>query len=49
MRATSGDREDFKGSPDRFGYSWERFNELTPEQERQFQLWTVHLSPERDW
>ena len=41
--------EDRKGSPDRFGYSWERFNELTPEQERQFQLWTAHLSPERDW
>jgi len=41
--------EDLKGSPDRFGYSWEQFNELTREQERQFQLWTVHLSPERDW
>jgi len=41
--------EDQLGSPDRFGYSWERFSALTPEQERQFQLWTVHLSPERDW
>lgn len=41
--------EDLKGSPDRFGYSWERFNELTREQERQFRLWTVQLSPERDW
>lgn len=40
---------DQKGSPDRFGYSWDRFNELTPEQESQFQLWTVHLSPQRDW
>ena len=44
-----GQHEDQKGSPDRFGYSWDRFNELTPEQERQFRLWTVHLSPERDW
>jgi SAM-dependent methyltransferase len=42
-------RQDQRGSPDRFGYSWDRFNELTPEQERQFQLWTVHLSPEHDW
>jgi SAM-dependent methyltransferase len=41
--------EDERGSPDRFGYSWDRFNELSPEQERQFQLWTKHLSPERDW
>jgi SAM-dependent methyltransferase len=41
--------QDQKGSPDRFGYSWERFNELTAEQERQFQLWTAPLSPDRDW
>jgi SAM-dependent methyltransferase len=41
--------DDRKGSPERFGYSWERFSDLSPEQERQFQLWTVHLSPERDW
>ena len=45
----SGQQEDSKGSPDRFGYSWDRFNELTPEQERQFRLWTAHLSPEHDW
>src|SRR5688572_14961411 len=41
--------EDLKGSPDRFGYSWERFSDLTPEQEAQFRLWTTPLSPERDW
>jgi SAM-dependent methyltransferase len=40
---------DASGSPHRFGFSWDRFNELTPEQERQFQLWTPHLSPECDW
>ena len=48
---TPSDREhgeDHRGSPDRFGYSWEHFHELTREQERQFQLWTSHLSP-RDW
>ena len=41
--------DDQKGSPDRFGYSWERFSDLSAEQEAQFRLWTVHLSPERDW
>jgi len=41
--------DDRKGSPERFGYSWERFSDLTPEQEAQFRLWTTHLSPERDW
>ena len=41
--------DDWMGSPDRFGYSWERFSRPTPDQERQFRLWTIHLSPERDW
>jgi len=45
----SEDQKDFKGSPDRFGYSWDRFSDLTPEQERQFQLWTPQLSPKTDW
>lgn len=40
---------DEMGSPGRFGYSWDRFHELTPDQERQFQLWTSHLSAEYDW
>ena len=37
-----------KGSPERFGYSWEQFNELSPEQELQFREWTVLLA-ETDW
>src|SRR5437667_9646427 len=41
--------DDWKGFPERFGYLLERFNELSPEQERQFQLWTTHLSPQHDW
>lgn len=38
-----------KGSPERFGYSWARFNELTPEQEEQFRRWTVHVDPATGW
>lgn len=38
-----------KGSPKRFGYSWERFSELTAEQERQFQLWTTPIDPAVGW
>ena len=38
-----------KGSPERFGYSWGEFNELTSQQEEQFRRWTVHLRPESDW
>ena len=37
-----------RGSPDRFGYAWNRYNELLPEHEEQFRRWTVHLSAE-DW
>ena len=36
------------GSPERFGYSWERFSELTPEQEKQFGIWTSPMAPD-DW
>lgn len=36
------------GSPERFGFSWERFSELSPEQEEQFRLWTC-LIPEDKW
>lgn len=32
------------GSPERFGYSWDRFSELSPEQERQFELWSCLIS-----
>lgn len=38
-----------KGSPDRFGYSWDAFNELTPGQEEQFRRWTSGLNPAKDW
>ena len=38
-----------EGSPDRFGYSWERFSALTPDQEEQFRRWTIHLDPASDW
>jgi SAM-dependent methyltransferase len=49
LTSRTAQHDDRKGSPDRFGYSWERFSELTPEQEAQFRLWTTHLSPEHDW
>ena len=38
-----------QGSPDRFGYSWGRFNDLTEQQEEQFRRWTCHLNPDTDW
>jgi|SRR5665213_111510 len=38
-----------KGSPDRFGYSWSYFNELSAAQEEQFRRWTIHLSSEAGW
>ena len=37
------------GSPDRFGYSWEKFNDLTPDQEEQFRRWTAPLDLDKDW
>jgi SAM-dependent methyltransferase len=37
------------GSPERFGYSWERFSTLTDAQERQFIAWTAPLDPEAGW
>lgn len=37
------------GSSDRFGYSWDRFFDLSPDQEEQFRLWTTHVDPERGW
>jgi SAM-dependent methyltransferase len=36
------------GSPDRFGYEWDRYSEILPNHEEQFRRWTVHLGPE-DW
>jgi SAM-dependent methyltransferase len=36
------------GSPERFGYSWDRYAEILPEHEEQFLRWTAPLNP-RDW
>lgn len=38
-----------QGSPDRFGYSWQRFSHLSPEQEEQFKRWTSPISPIDAW
>lgn len=37
------------GSPDRFGYSWARFNDLTEDQFEQFRRWTVLVDPRSGW
>jgi SAM-dependent methyltransferase len=36
------------GSPERFGYEWNKYSELEPEYEEQFRRWTAHLKP-ADW
>ncbi|MBF0380406.1 MAG: class I SAM-dependent methyltransferase [Magnetococcales bacterium] len=36
------------GSPDRFGYSWDKFTELSPVQEEQFNRWSSAL-PVEQW
>jgi SAM-dependent methyltransferase len=36
------------GSPDRFGYSWQAFADLSPEQFEQFRRWTALLGSQ-DW
>ena len=41
--------EKSKGSPERFGFSWERFKKNTDEQELQFQGWTNLLGPSDVW
>ncbi len=38
-----------KGSPDRFGYSWEKFNALSADQEEQFRRWTSLIDPKTCW
>ena len=38
-----------KGSPDRFGYTWDRFATLTPEQELQFEYWTKPITSVDGW
>jgi SAM-dependent methyltransferase len=37
-----------RGSPDRFGYEWNEYDEIQPEYETQFRKWTPFLEP-RDW
>jgi len=37
------------GSPDRFGYSWARFSDLTPEQFEQFRRWTILIDAATGW
>lgn len=44
---SAGDIEK-RGSPERFGFSWDKFSEMSPEQEEQFRRWTS-LIPENEW
>src|SRR5690349_2799930 len=37
-----------RGSPDRFGYAWDRYAEILPLHEEQFRRWTAPL-PREDW
>src|SRR5215469_1806707 len=37
-----------RGSPERFGYSWDRYAEVLPEHEEQFHRWTAPLE-RADW
>ncbi|HLN22757.1 MAG TPA: class I SAM-dependent methyltransferase [Patescibacteria group bacterium] len=37
------------GSPERFGYSWQCFNELTTAQQEQFRRWTALIDPQTGW
>jgi SAM-dependent methyltransferase len=41
-------RDVARGSPDRFGFSWDTYAELRPEHEEQFLRWTAPLQP-GDW
>ena len=36
------------GSPERFGYSWARYDEILPQHEEQFRRWSAPLAP-ADW
>jgi 2-polyprenyl-3-methyl-5-hydroxy-6-metoxy-1,4-benzoquinol methylase len=37
------------GSPERFGYSWDKFHSLSAEQEEQFRRWTALVNPDSGW
>lgn len=41
-------KSETSGSPDRFGYEWETYNEVLPIYEEQFRGWTPHFTPD-DW
>lgn len=41
--------DQWQGSSERFGYSWERFNTLSAEQEEQFLRWTRALGGDQPW
>jgi SAM-dependent methyltransferase len=49
VQASDDKRRVRRGSPERFGYSWQRFSRLSPEQEQQFRRWTCLLDPDTDW
>src|SRR5258708_15603527 len=40
--------DESRGSPERFGYEWAKYNELRPDYETQFRRWTPFFQPE-DW
>jgi SAM-dependent methyltransferase len=48
MSEASGSLRVDRGSPERFGYSWELYAQILPEHEEQFRRWTAPLSPD-DW
>jgi SAM-dependent methyltransferase len=37
-----------RGSPERFGYAWDKYAEILPDHEEQFRRWTAPLQP-ADW
>src|ERR1700722_12574121 len=48
MSETSGSLAVDRGSPERFGYSWDLYAQILPEHEEQFRRWTAPLIPD-DW
>lgn len=47
-KSNSLNTKDLKGSPDRFGYEWGTYSEITSIYEEQFKRWTK-LIPEKEW
>ena len=48
MSASPAGPDTAGGSPERFGFSWDRYAELLPQHEEQFLKWTFPLRPD-DW